>query len=183
GWALPCSLLDLFTEFRTLTNGLRIPCGNSLLGAMTHFGCDAIDVAEKEQMRALAMRGGPWTAEERAALLDYCESDVVALRKLLHAMESRIDLPRALLRGRFMKAAARMEATGVPINVDRLSTLREHWPVIRDRLIERVDQNYGVFDGRTFKIDRFEEWVNVHGIPWPRLQSGKLALDDDTFRE
>jgi len=82
-----------------------------------------------------------------------------------------------------MKAAARMEATGVPINVDRLSTLREHWPVIRDRLIERVDQNYGVFDGRTFKIDRFEEWVNVHGIPWPRLQSGKLALDDDTFRE
>ena len=27
------------------------------------------------------MRGGPWTEEEKIGILDYCESDVVALRK------------------------------------------------------------------------------------------------------
>lgn len=54
-------------------------------------------------MRALVMHGGPWSAEERKAILDYCESDVVALKRLLHAMIAarHIDLGRAL-RGRYM---------------------------------------------------------------------------------
>src|SRR5215470_11895520 len=32
GWPLPCNVLDLFAEFRCLTNGLPLPTGNSLLG-------------------------------------------------------------------------------------------------------------------------------------------------------
>ncbi len=182
-WRLPYYVLDLFTEFRALTNGLRVPCGNGLLGALAYFGLDSIDAAEKEEMRNLAMRGGPWTAEEKTALLDYCESDVMALRKLLQVMESRIDLPRALLRGRYMKAAANMEWTGIPISVSELDTLREYWPRIQDQLIDTVNRDSGIFDGRTFKIDRFDQWLGIHGIPWPRLPSGRLALDDDTFRE
>jgi hypothetical protein len=55
---------------------------------------------------------GPLTAEEKLALLDYCETDVIALKKLLHVMAPHIDLPRALLRGRYMKAAANIEWTG-----------------------------------------------------------------------
>jgi DNA polymerase I len=180
---MPVYVLDLFTEFRDLTNGLRTISGNGLLGALAYFGIEAMDAAEKDEMRALALRGGPWSAEERSALLAYCESDVISLRKLLGAMEPRIDFPRALLRGRFMKAAAWIEWNGVPINTTALGRLRENWPRIQDRLIERVDRNYGVFVGRTFKVDRFEQWLGVQAIPWPRLPSGRLALDDDTFRE
>ena len=183
GWPMPIYVLDLFAEFRTLTNGLRTISGNSLLGALAYFGIEAMDAAEKDDMRTLALRGGPWSAEERAALLDYCESDVIALKKLLRVMEPRIDFPRALLRGRFMKAAALMEWAGVPINIDALSTLREHWPKIQDRLIERVDRSYGVYVGRTFKRDRFEQWLGEQSIAWPRLPDGRLALDDDTFRK
>src|SRR5262245_56338230 len=183
GWPMPIYVLDLFTEFRALTNGLRTISGNGLLGALAYFGLEAIGAAEKDDMRALALRGGPWSAQERAALLAYCESDVIALKKLIRAMEPRIDFPRALLRGRFMKAAALIEWTGVPINIDELSTLREYWPKIQDRLIERVDRNYGVFVGHTFKTDRFEQWLGEQSIAWPRLPSGKLALDDDTFRK
>ena len=58
-------------------------------------------------MRDLILGGGPWSLEQRGAILDYCESDVVALERLLPAMLPRIDLPRALLRGRYMAAAAR----------------------------------------------------------------------------
>ena len=73
--------------------------------------------AEKEDMRALILRGGPWTEDERAAILDYCEGDVEALERLLPAMLPKIDLPRALLRGRYMAAAAAMEHAGTPIDV------------------------------------------------------------------
>jgi hypothetical protein len=40
-----------------------------------------------------------------------------------------------------------------------------------------------VFDGRTFKAERWAGWLARSGVSWPRLESGELALDDDTFRE
>jgi DNA polymerase I len=92
-------------------------------------------------------------------------------------------LPRALLRGRYMVAAARMERNGVPIDGETLSRLRHHWLDIQDKLIADIDANYGVFDGRTFKFDRFADWLARNNIPWPRLESGRLDLSDDTFRE
>ena len=183
GWPLPANALDLFAEFRTLTNGRSTPQGAGLLGALTYFRLDAMAATEKEGMRDLVLRGGPWTADERAAILRYCESDVVALGKLLDRMRSRLDLPRALIRGRYMKAAARMEEHGVPIDTTALMTLREQWSAIQEGLITRVDADYGVYEGRTFKRDRFAAWLAAHGIPWPRLASGQLDLQDDTFRD
>ena len=102
--------LDLFTEFRNLTNGLPTPCGRGLLGALVYFALDAMAAQEKDTMRDLAIRGGPWKPEEKAALLVYCESDVVALERLLPKMAPTLDVERALLRGRYMTAAARMES-------------------------------------------------------------------------
>src|SRR5262245_14381241 len=71
------------SQFRCLTNGRTLLCGRSLLGALSAFGLGGLDAAEKEDMRALAIRGGPYTPEEQRALLEYCESDVVALARLL----------------------------------------------------------------------------------------------------
>ena len=116
GWPPPIYVLDLFTEFRARTNGLSLPNGAGLLGALTFFGIDGISITEKPEMRALILSGGPWSADDRAAILEYCESDVLALERLLPAMLPRIDLPRALLRGRFMKAAAAIEWNGTPID-------------------------------------------------------------------
>ena len=183
GWPLPENVLDLFVEFRNLTNGRRSTCGAGLLGALAFFGLDALDAVDKTEMRELAMRGGPWTQEERVALLTYCESDVVALEKLLPRMLPRIDLPRALVRGSYMKAAARMEDCGVPIDLGVLVGLTAHWSEIQVRLIKRIDADFGVYEGRTFKRARFEEWLIRSGIPWPHLASGVPALDDDTFRD
>jgi DNA polymerase-1 len=182
-WPAPSSVLDLFCEFRNQTNGLRTPCGAGLVGALTYYGLDSIGAAEKGEMRQLAIRGGPWTDAERQALLDYCQSDVEALTRLLDAMAPQIDLERALLRGRYMTAAARIEHVGIPIDVPALHRIRSSWPDIQEALIERIDRDYGVYDGRSFKSDRWAAWLAAHGIPWPRLPSGVLALDDDTFGE
>jgi DNA polymerase family A len=182
GWPLPVRVLDLYAEFRALTNGRPTPCGDGLLGALTFFGLDALESTEKDTMRELVLRGGPWSPEERAAILDYCASDVYGLERLLPRMTPLLDLPRALLRGRYMAAAARMEDCGVPIDTEAFGRLRRGWPTIQDRLIARVDQDYGVFDGRTFRSDRWATWLEARGIQWPRLASGRLALDDVTFR-
>ena len=134
-------------------------------------------------MRNLVLRGGPWSPDERTAILDYCETDVVALNRLLPAMSSRLDVPYALLRGRYMVADALMQFAGVPIDVPMLERLKDGWEAIQDRLIAGVDASYGVYDGRTFKQDRFEAYTVRAGIPWPRLASGALDLDKDTFKD
>jgi len=183
GWPVPARILDLFAEFRNETNGLPTPSGASLLGALTFHGLDGISTAEKEEMRELVLRGGPWSPEERAAILDYCESDVRALDALLPRMLPKIDIPRAPFRGRYMAAAARIERNGVPLDTTTLDRLKKHWSDIQDSLIADVDADYGVFDGRTFKADRFAAYLARTSIPWPKLESGKLDLSDDTFRE
>jgi DNA polymerase family A len=183
GWPMPERILDLFTEFRDRTNGLETPSGSGLLGALTYFGLDSIGAEEKEGMRALVLSGGPWSAQEREAILDYCEGDVMALKRLLGAMLPGVDLPRALVRGRYMAAAAAMEHNGIPIDQQTLALLREHWEDIQDDLIASVDMDYGVYDGRTFKADRWEQFLVRHNIPWPRTEKGALSLADDTFRQ
>lgn len=182
-WPMPERTLDLFTEFRDRTNGLTTPAGSSLLGALTYFGLDAMGTSEKDAMRDLVLRGGPWTADEQTAILDYCSSDVEALARLLPAMLPQIDLPRALLRGRYMASAAIMEHNGVPIDLPMLERLREGWAGIQDQLIAEIDRDYGVYEGRTFKRDLFANWLVAEGIPWPRLESGQLDLSDNTFRQ
>jgi hypothetical protein len=182
-WPVPQRVLDLFTEFRNHTNGVPTVSGAGLLGALAHHGLDSIGNVEKDEMRNLVVRGGPWTHAERSAILEYCESDVAALSRLLPAMLPRIDLPRALLRGRYMAAAARMEHRGVPIDTARFAQLQHHWLDIQDQLIHDIDASYGVFEGRTFKSDRFAAWLVENAIPWPRLDSGRLDLGDETFRE
>lgn len=126
GWPAPARVLDLFVEFRNLTNGRDTPCGRGLLGSLAWFGLDSIEAADKTQMRDLALRGGPWTASEQTALLDYCEGDVDALARLLPKLLPAIDLPRALLRGRYMVAAARMEHTGISIDTKSHRRLVNH---------------------------------------------------------
>jgi len=182
-WPFPTNILDLYVEFRNITNGNPPISGNGLLGALVHFGIGGGPGAGKSKFRGLAMRGGPWTNEESEALLDYCESDVLALSKLLPKMLGKIDLPRALLRGKYIGAVANMEHFGVPLDMPRLDTLKRYWDDIRLKLIERFDPRYGIYDGLTFKRDRFVKWLSKCSIPWPLLDSGVIDLKDETFKE
>jgi hypothetical protein len=183
GWPMPERILDLFCEFRARTNGLDTPAGSSLLGALAYFGLDGIGATEKDEMRELVLRGGPWSEAERTSLLDYCKSDVAALERLLPAMLPGIDVPRALLRARYIAAASAMEHAGTPIDVPMLELLRARWTDIQDQLIADIDTDYGVFVGRTFKADLFANWLARPGIAWPLLESGCLDLSDDAFRQ
>jgi DNA polymerase I len=182
-WPMPDRVLDLCAEFKDRMSGLYAPAGRGLLGALTYFGLDTMNAIEKKELQ-VAIGTGTWQGKFAPEdILDYCETDVVALARLLPAMLPRIDLPRALLRGRYMAAAAVMEFNGTPIDTDTLALLRQHWTDIQDDLIAAVDADYGIYEGRTFKLDRFEAYLLRHDIPWPRLESGALDLGRTTFRQ
>lgn len=182
GWPAPARVLDLYFEFRTLTNCRDTPSGRGLLGALLYHGLPAMAASEKEELRQLAIRGGPFTDTERESLLAYCEEDVDALARLLPAMAPKIDLPRALLRGRYAWAVAAMEHRGIPVDRQMFDHLRSQWPHVQERIVAAVDKRYRVYDGTSFKEDLFARFLAEHQIPWPALESGRLDLSDDTFR-
>ena len=178
GWELPARSLDLYAEFRRSRSGLESTGGFSLLGASALYGLPAIAPSEKEAMRELILGGGPWSTEQQVAILDYCQSDVDAIAPLLLAMLDEIDVPRALLRGRYMAAVARMEWAGIP-----MARLLRGWGGIQDRLIAEIDADFGVYEGRSFSQARWVSWLIRHQKSWPLHASGHPKLDDDTFRE
>ena len=187
GWPMPTNVIDLYAEFRNLTNGKVLPCGKGLLGALAYFGIDGIDSMEKESMRDLVMRGGKYTEVERLDILEYCESDVIATTRLFQVMGPELfESPRlgqALLRGQYTQAVANMEWRGIPIDQAMLSDFRKHWTEIQSRLITEVDQDFGVYEGRTFRQSRFADYLKRHDIPWPTTPTGRLALNDETFSD
>ena len=183
GWPLPQNILDLYVEHRVETNGKKTLCGNGLLGALALRGLAHIDAGEKDSMRRLICDQRHWSQDEQQSILEYCSSDVRALAALLPRMASGIDWPRALLRGRYMKAVAVMERNGVPIDLAIHQQLVAGWGDLKDRLITAVDANFDVFEGTTFKRDRFANLIGNRGIPWPQDPNRALKLDDDTFRD
>ncbi len=127
-------------------------------------------------MQGLVLQGGPHDATEQSAPLDYGQTDVDALAP-------KIDIHRAVMRGRCMKSVAVMERNGLPIDINTLEQLREHWTDIQSRLIDAVDQDFGVFDGTTFRDNKWAAYLWERDILWPRSESGSLALDAEAFRQ
>jgi DNA polymerase-1 len=183
-WKMPERILDLFVEFRNLTNGIRAPGEtDSLIGALDYYGLDLIGTHYKKDMVERILQGPPYSKSDQLGIQNYCEADVLALGRLLPVMLPNIDLPRALLRGRYMAAAAVIEYFGVPIDVPLFESLKTHREAIKRNLIKAGDDAYGVFEDGAFKQSRFESYLARAGIPWARLPSGALDLEDDTFEQ
>lgn len=182
-WQRPRNILDLYAEFRNITNGKPLPAGRSLLGACCYYGIEGGDATFKDTMRERILQGAPYTDEEQHQILDYCNLDVLLTTKLFHAMYPAVDLQRALLRGRYTWAVAQMENYGVPIDTEALALLRSRWESLKEKLIEKVDTHYHVYDGTVFKTDRFVEYLAKNNISWKTTPTGKPRLDEEFFRD
>ena len=180
-WPVPKNLLDLFVEFRINMNGFNPHGGLSLLGALSSFGVGHMAPTVKESMRDLAMQEGDYTEDEKVALLEYCEEDVLSLEMLYSKMSPLIDLERALLRGRYMSSCAQVERNGIPLDSSLHKRLNSHWDEIKSELILEVDQSFGVYDDNVFKTAKFMDYLQRKKINWPLLDSGNPMMDDETF--
>lgn len=191
GWPLPGHVLDLFAEFRVFANGRERELGvegASLLSALAHFGLSHLDPDRKATWRERIQAGPPYSAAEQQGILDYCASDVFALQALLPRLVERLQgrphwLDHALLRGRYMRAAAHMEHSGIPLDAPTLRRLVGQWETLKRALIDQVRSDYPFFEGATLKLARFEQWLAAQGIAWPRTDTGRLSTTEDTFKQ
>lgn len=181
GWDLPHHVIDTFAEFRVLTNG-DPQHRASLLAAAAFFSIPTMADTAKAAMRDLAVRG-EHTEAERRELGEYCLKDVDATVELFRALESRgIDVPRALVRGQFMVAAARMERVGLPVDralAQQIAADKEH---IQRTIIAELD-TIGLFDETHLRQERVARFARGKGLPWPRTESGRYSTDRETFEE
>ena len=189
-------MIDLRYEYLALRNAVlrgRQERRASLQDVLRHYGLPA--VAEKQQMRALAMRAGPseaYTAQERADLLDYCAEDVRALELLLPMMLLGFRLDEAIWRGRFSCAVAVIESVGVPLDAELAQWISDNRDRIRHRAIGDLDKwgfyrcpkimleesrrergqavrrphECGSACDRGFDTDAFVDWLEAWGSSW-----------------
>src|SRR5262245_47243778 len=54
-WTIPANILDLYAEHRCQTNGLPMPNGNGIIGALEHRGLRHISAEAKEVARQLVI--------------------------------------------------------------------------------------------------------------------------------
>jgi hypothetical protein len=197
GWPIPPCILDLFPEFLRMRNGHRREhIKNSLLDALAYFGEPGMGADEKDSMRQLAIRGGPFTAEEKRDLLDYCALDLNATYRLLKRMwfAARLDrlktFGQALWRGRYMGAVAVIRAIGVPIDMPLLRRFADHFlshgSELKEALIAKLAAPYNVYVGSSFNTRLFRRYLGEQGLLslWPRIgDSDVLSLDKEHFSE
>jgi DNA polymerase-1 len=164
-WQMPVRIIDLLVEDRVATNGERSHLGPNLTGALWRHG-----------LPTLAARRLDATFATIAGRLN-------AIVQLFRAMVPALDVGRALLRGRYLVAVARMEAIGAPVDVRTAERLQRDWRQLGGRAAAIVDRDFGLLDGVRLCPDRFENWLGERGIPWPRSPSGGLCWDDETFRD
>ena len=208
----PARVFDTLVEFRNLTNvtlpkSYRKPNGEEgrqrarLTDALDYFHIRDIHgytITEKTEMQNIAIRGAPFTDQERDALLRYCAADVACLaplfeRLLVHTRAKRRapgapprGFVQALNRGRYVSAVAHMEHTGVPIDEPTFEWLKEHRLEVRTHLIEQGDRGYNVFDGTNIHQGRFRKYLAEQHLlnVWPRTdKTGKLSTDADEMKE
>jgi DNA polymerase-1 len=165
-WPQPEHVLDLFAEFRNYTNmgskedqAERTPNGRSLLGASLFFGLPVINSDEKTGIQK-AIGSDTWRGVYTPKqILDYCQSDVDATARLLTVLLPKItSLPHALLRGRYTKAGAIMEQTGIPMDVELHELIQqERERIISDLITTKEIAGFGIYteDGAE-RVNDFE---------------------------
>jgi hypothetical protein len=184
GWrARHC--IDLHTEYKRYTNEIGKKVNTALLSALDRFQITHISTEEKDRIRQICIRGGPFSATERQIIPPYCKSDVIPLpalaENLLGSMNDQ-QFAQALVRGRFVWSVSHVERKAIPIDVP----MQREWELKKGNLllslVAEVDRNYNIYEGTTFKFDRFADYLSRQRIAWPKTPKGRLKTDDDTFK-
>jgi hypothetical protein len=182
GWQAPRAILDLWPEFRAITNGRRRPSDKTrLVDMLAYYGIFSIDVEAKDLMHDLARRGPPYTPEEWDVLITGCRKDVEALRALLAEPRVQADLakrhPREMLHtGRFMAAVARKTRHGMPCDGPGLTAVMKQQEGLALAVAEHFEARYhwGIYDQGSFRYAALERWLDRENIrDLPRTRKSK----------
>jgi hypothetical protein len=195
GWEQPHWPVDPYAEHLALTNGLTAPdvfeheeddrrIGFRMIDASRYYGVE-ISVEDEAHKRAMQLRsaeGEPFTAEEWRAITDYCADDVRKLACLFTAMRDRIDLPAALVRGRYMTVIGQQMHRGIPVDRELAERFMIQRPRLRQELIQEVPTATRFYNEGRFSEARFFDWAEAEEIGWPHHADGSPVLERDTLK-
>ena len=194
GWGRPPRAFCTYVEFRHCTNDARIKSGDrpkgyyGLAGALRYFHEEELSVAHKEDMTSRIIQGPPFSQAERTMIQRYNVDDVYACARVFKRMVPTVaSWPHVFFRAEFQWALSRQEHRGIPLDLATFERLRHRFIDIRSELVAAVDQRYGCYtidaQGPHFREHKFWEFLQRTGIEWPRLPSGALDLQGETFRD
>ncbi len=191
GWAVPARILDLFAEYRVLTNTGLPSDARKLTLACERAGLPFVEAAAKDANREEAITRTAWPEEERRRLLAYCREDTLATARLflwlwprwlsIHAGKEEAALAYTLHRGRYAAEMARAERRGIPFQVEEWRTLQAGKAGIFASMVEALPADLSPFVAEggdwAFRFDRFERIVAGLGLAetWPRTATGQLS--------
>jgi|WetSurMetagenome_2_1015567.scaffolds.fasta_scaffold10609_4 DNA polymerase I len=178
----PSYMIDLFTEFLLIHNG-RYKIGNSLLNACEQYEIVGGDAPYKDTMRDLILSKSTFTEEEKSNILEYCFEDVYLTCELFEKLKDKIDVPHALLRGRYTYSIAKIENTGIPINMDLFNLIKDNSESIKEKLINELDTQFHVYEGTKFKNERFLQYIQDNQIPWDLTKTGLPLMNKDYLED
>ena len=180
-WALPVNMVDLKVEFRRILSGHEGEHSFSLLEALEYFNLPhRYSVGPVEPCGTMHFQQSHGCFPSIYAKQD-CEGTADAICLLYQKMKSELHFPYCLIRGKYMQSVAFMEIQGIPIDTSLLNLLLDKWKWICEKMIGQKDPN-GVYNSGSFCEHNFENYLHEKQIPWPRHPSGKLRLDEETFR-
>jgi len=158
----------------------------------------------KNKMRDIIINSPSFTDEERKAIIDYCEEDVVLLpslfrkcrewyRKLL-GYDSKTLLEEMELRGRYAAHTAIMESNGYPIDVEKTRNFSKSVDSILEdcqREINSLFPQLKPFKWNTlnqkFRWDQklTRDWISKnHEVErWMKTDKGELSLSLEAFEK
>jgi hypothetical protein len=183
GWKFPGGWIDTYAEERVLAKGGKPDEGFSLLACCRRRGIQVMADFEKADMRALCLRPGDHTADEQRRILDYCQADVVANAALFAAICDRLNVPQALLRGRYLAECARISGRGLPVDPLRFQRVKELGNDGLRQLFGKHFDECGILRHGSLDRKKFAALVASQGIPWPLTETEMLETGKDTLKE
>jgi DNA polymerase-1 len=183
GWPLPGGWIDTFVEERVRAAGEKPEDGFGLLACCLRHGLPCISSDEKKGMQESILRGGPYGPQQQLDILDYCESDVRETVALFRKLLPNMNVPQAIVRGDSMAVFAASGDRGLPVDVERFTTMKQLGNVGLRRLWQEHLDVHGLMQAGSFCYRRFEELVMKSGTPWPRTDTGRFKYDKDTLKD
>jgi DNA polymerase family A len=199
GWKFPIYVYDLHTAYLASTNILlpyepeakRTKPRKRLADACRAYGVEGWENIDKETI-AKDIGEGRWQKYGQAFVFEYCEEDVRKSTQLLrrqlrsHGPFAPVDVEHVLYWSDYSaKAIARIQARGMPIDMELWWAVQENRAAVIVELLRRFDPSHNddepiyTPDGE-WAYARFERFLARRGMP--RLKSGQFDISGDAFR-
>lgn len=174
--------------------------GRGYAGCVCALFGEIIDTIHKTKMRDLIISNpAEYTKKQKRDIIEYCESDLIYLHRIrkrivsvlreLTGVSKKEVRKWQINRGKYSACCAKMEAHGIPIDIEAVTNLgRNNWNAVNE-LVTALNEHYVFYEKDwdnkkdlkgywVLKQVLFENWIKENGYAdvWPYTKTSKIQL-------